>query len=446
MRLVETIIRDFYRAGPEGLAAGGIPVCALARRFGTPFYAYAPEVFRRKLDRLRRAFPFADVHYSLKANPNPAVVACMVGSGAGLEIASGGELALALACGCPAGRIIFAGPAKRDDELAAAIAARIGEFHAESFTEIDRLALQARDTERAIRVALRVNMGEVARSGAIVMAGGPSPFGIDEERLPEAADLVARSPGLSFAGLHFYAGTQILDADVLLELYAACLERAADTSRATGLPLATIDFGGGFGVPCFEKDCELDLESIAGPAEALVSEYGLKPGFERTRYILEPGRYLVAEGGLYAASVLDVKASRGAVFLILDGGMHHNVAAAGHFGQIIKRNFPIVNATRLGSEPDTVYQIAGPLCTPLDTLGRDVLLPRAEIGDIIVFFLAGAYALTASPVRFLSHPEPAELMVEHGQARIAHCPGPHQRTMVVEPDVAYTFARPDGEA
>ena len=422
MSLVETLARTHYETGADGLQIAGVSIVSVARQFGTPFYAYAPDIFRKKMASLRGTLPFAELYYSMKANPNPSVVKTFVDAGAGIEIASGGELSIALRCGCDPARILFAGPGKRESELKAAMNAGIGEFHVESFMEIERIDTLSRLAGARSPVSIRVNAGEAARNGAMVMSGESSPFGIDEERLFEAIEKVAGSPHLAFTGLHFYAGTQILDADAFAGTYSYCLDLAKDVCRGTGLRLATIDFGGGFGIPYFEHDCELDLDSLSDSLASVFRDARASHGLEHTRFIIEPGRYLVADGGLYAARIIDIKTSRGTAFIILDGGMHHNIAPTGHFGQIIKRNFPIAIANRIQEAPVMEYHIVGPLCTPLDTMGRNVMLPRAEIGDVVVFFQAGAYALTASPVRFLSHPEPVELMVEDNHVRVARFP------------------------
>jgi diaminopimelate decarboxylase len=426
MNLAETIIRTWYKTGSEGLCVDGIPVSEIAERYGTPCYLYSPGIFREKAARLLRAIPVAELYYSLKANPTPAVIRTFVDIGAGLEIASAGELALALRCGCPPSRIIFAGPGKQEHELNAGIKAGIGEFHVESFTEIDRLQMLARSAGACVPVAVRVNAAEISKSGAIVMSGGSSPFGIDEERVAEAIETIVRSPHLHFAGLHFYAGTQMLESDVIIDVYSNCIECASALARATGQSPGTIDFGGGFGVPYFEKDRELDIDALGTDLKPLLREARQKTGLSDTRFIIEPGRYLTAEGGLYVTRISDIKESRGAMFLILDGGMHHNIGPAGHFGQLIKRNSPIVIANRTGEPSDAVYTIVGPLCTPLDTMGRNVSLPHAQIGDVVVFLQAGAYSRTASPLQFLSHPEPIELCIDNGTVSIARKRGGQQ--------------------
>jgi len=423
MSLSDTIIRTWYETNDGDLYAGGLLVSEIAARYGTPFYLYSPGIFREKAARLRRAIPDAELYYSLKANPTPAVIQTFIDIGAGLEIASAGELSLALRCGCPPSRIIFAGPGKQEYELSAGIQAGIGEFHVESFTEIDRLQTLSRSAGVSVPVAVRVNATEISKSGAIVMSGGSSQFGIDEERVAEAIEIIIRSSHLRCAGLHFYAGTQMLDSDVILEVYSSCTESASALARATGQSFGTIDFGGGFGVPYFEKDNELNIDALGASLLPVLRAAKEKAGLSDTRFIIEPGRYLTAEGGLYVTRIIDIKESRGATFLVLEGGMHHNIAPAGHFGQLIKRNFPIVIANRTGKPADDVYTIVGPLCTPLDTLGRNISLPHAEIGDIVVFLQAGAYSRTASPLQFLSHPEPMELMVDQGIVSIARKQG-----------------------
>lgn len=412
------LIRAHYGIERGELTVGGVAVGRLAERLGTPLYLYDAGVMRGKLARLRRSLPWLDVHYSVKANPNPAIVRLLLEAGCGLEIASGGELRLALACGCPPGRILFAGPGKTEAELAEAVAAGVGEIHLESEAEIGRLERLARASGRRVDVALRINPEASVRGGAMVMGGQASPFGFDEELLPELAARLAAAPDLRLSGLHVYCGTEILDAEVLLAMYRHTLEVAARLAELAGCELETVDFGGGLGVPYFERDGELDLERLGAGLEPLLAQARRRRGLERARFVIEPGRYLVAEGGVYLARVLSVKRSRGAAYLVLDGGMNHHLAAAGCLGQVLRRNYPLAIANRLAEPATATYDVVGPLCTPLDTLARKARLPEAAEGDLVAIFQSGAYGLSASPTGFLSHPTPCEALLEGGRAQV----------------------------
>lgn len=415
---VDAIVQRLFGQEDGVLHIGGVAVPEIVREFGAPLYVFDAGILRAKLAALRAAFPDFDVHYSVKANPSPSVVDLFLREGAGLEIASGGELHLALRLGCPAERILFAGPGKTDVELRAAIEAGVAGIHAESLREVQRMAAIAEELGAEVPVALRVNPAEEIQGGAMVMGGKPTAFGIDEEQIDGAVEFVRNSPHLRLSGLHLYAGTQILDHDVLRAMYAHYLDLAESLCRRFQLELGVLDVGGGFGVPYFGHDEELDMDALAAVVREVMHGARGRTGLANTRFVIEPGRYLTAEAGVYLARVLDVKTSRGQHFVVLDGGMHHLLAATGHVGQVIKRNYPIALVSKLGHEAVEKYTLAGSLCTPLDTVGRNLALPQVEPGDVVVFFQSGAYGRTFSPVRFLSHREPAEVLVDGGSASL----------------------------
>ncbi len=265
-------------------------------------------------------------------------------------------------------------------------------------------------------VALRINpVAGVQDLGAIQMGGRASPFGIDEEQLDEAVRWVVQNPNLEFLGVHMYAATQILDADALGERWLHAVEIARRAAGVAGFPLRQIDFGGGLGTPYFPHESPLDLAKVAMAGKAVADRVDSDPLLAQAQLIVEPGRFLVAEAGVYVIRVIDVKQSRGKRFLIADGGMHQHLAASGNLGQTIKRNFPLAAITRLGEACVQTADLVGPLCTPLDTLGRAVLMPELAPGDLIGVFQSGAYARAASPLNFLSHLSPPEAWVHAGQ-------------------------------
>lgn len=400
------------------LIVESLPVSEIVRRYGTPLFVYIPAIFSRKLLMLRDAFPDFDVYYSVKANPTPAIVNFFVRENCGLEIASSGELELALACGCSPDRILFAGPGKTDSELERAISVGVSEIHVESLGEMNRIEKLANRFDRQIPVVIRFNPSDTARGGAMNMGGKSTAFGIDEDLLAEAVGQVLQSKYLSFNGLHCYAGTQIVDYDVLVTMYEHYLNIAANIVDFFEVPMRTLDFGGGFGVPYFDTDIELDLDKLRESVTPLIERARTSKWLAQTKFIVEPGRFLVAEGGLYIATIIDIKTSRGQTYLVLDGGMNHHIVSTGHFGGLIKRNVPMAVANRMDRTSDNTYTIVGPLCTPLDTLGRNVSMPEVEVGDPVVFFQSGAYVRSQSPLKFLSRPEPMEIAVRNGEADI----------------------------
>jgi diaminopimelate decarboxylase len=417
---VRALVGTYFGARDGELLVGGVPVGEIADRFGTPVYVYAADVIDAKLGRLRQALPADfDVHYSIKANPSQVILRHLLLRGCGLEVASSGELHQALVAGCDPGRILFAGPGKTDSDLRFALETRIGEIHAESLDEIARLASASRQLGVRGRVAVRVNPGREIEGGALRMGGRPSPFGIDEELLDSAVERIEREEVLEFAGLHFYLGSQILDHQVLIRQYEGCLDTVVLLAERTGRPIPTIDFGGGFGIPYFQHEQDLDVELLGRDLGALTAAARGRHGLAGTRFIVEPGRYLVGEAGVYVARVNTVKRSRGKSFVIVDGGMNHHLAASGNLGQVIRRNLPVALINKLGSPEGERADVVGPLCTPLDTLARDLPLPRPEPGDLVGIFQSGAYARSASPLGFLSHPAPPEVWVREGECHLA---------------------------
>jgi diaminopimelate decarboxylase len=413
---------QFGTEGPD-LLIGGIPARALAERFGTPLFAYDAALIRASYRALAAALEgFAGIHYSIKANPNPAVVRVLHTEGAGIEIASLGEFRAALAAGVDPAQILFAGPGKRRSELEAVIAAGIGEIHLESREEMAHAGAIGAALGRRVAVAIRVNPVAEAQGGAMRMGGKAAPFGFDEEDLEAVVDAVAASPHLDLTGVHLFAGTQILDAAVLLGQWRHGLTVASRAAARLGRPLRTIDLGGGLGIPYFAGDGTLDLTAVKAGVPELAAQKAADPLIRDAHVLVEPGRYLVGGSGVYLASVLAAKVSRGQRFLVVDGGMHHHLAASGNLGQVIKRDYPVVPASRMGASSAGPASVVGPLCTPLDTLARKVEMPAMAEGDLVAVLQSGAYGPTASPVGFLSHPAPAEVLVDGGEARLISGP------------------------
>ncbi len=430
MDRVVTLVSQYFNSSGEELQIGGSPVTALAEKYGTPLFIYDGSVLDRKWDILRRTLPGKfTICYSVKANPNPAIVRRLLAKGCGLEIASGGELRIALAAGCAPDRILFAGPGKTEAELEQALSHDIGEIHVESLLEVERISKICCRLAKKARVALRVNPGAEAQGGAMRMGGKPAPFGIDEENIDDTVSRILTEPALVFHGIHLFTGTQILDYTALMRQYRKALEIAKRVARRIQRPLKTVDFGGGLGVPYFADEKELDMEKLRDALDEMMGKIEGDALFEGTRFVVEPGRYLVAEAGVYVTRVNDVKNSRGKQFIILDGGMNHHLAASGNLGQVIKRNFSIALLNKLQANCHALVDIVGPLCTPLDTLARDAQLPRVEVGDLIGIFQSGAYARTASPLGFLSHPTPPEILIQNGRAHLIRRRGTYEDLM-----------------
>jgi diaminopimelate decarboxylase len=423
--LVPALVDKFFESRQGELYVGGVSVSSLAERHGTPLFLYDCGVIDQKLRALQHALTSnIEIYYSVKANPNPAILRRFVSHGCGLEIASAGELLQALAAGCRPQRILFAGPGKTDRELEMAIGEAIGEIHVESPGEAIRLSELCERRGRRTGVSVRINPSAEVQGGAMRMGGKSAPFGVDEEKMESLMDFITGKACFEFCGIHVFSGTQILDHTVLLQQFRRAVEIARRVALTIGRPLKTVDFGGGFGIPYFNGETELDLAGLSRELAAFLTDVRSHPDFRGTRFIVEPGRFLVGEAGVYVARITDIKESRGKTFLILDGGMNHHLAASGNLGQTIKRNYPIALIQKLGQRNAGCVDVVGPLCTPLDTVGRDVLLPEAATGDLVGIFQSGAYARTASPLMFLSRNSPAEVCVENGMDMLIR---PHGR-------------------
>lgn len=409
-RIVETC---FDRSGTE-LLVGRHPVSRLAEQFGTPLFVYDAQVMLEKSRQLHAILPpNFELYYSIKANPNAAILRLFVEQSCGLEVASAGELFQALAAGCEPENIVFAGPGKTADELSAAIDAGIREIHIESIEEarcIEKLTVEM--GRQPTRIAVRINPTDAA-GGAMRMGGKPSPFGIDEEDLQDTLSEILTFDHVCVDGVHLFMGTQILDAETLVFQYDRAIEIAQRVATLISRPLRSIDFGGGLGTPCFPHESELNLADVEAGLRDIKKRLHAHPLTRDARGMIEPGRFLVSEAGVYLARVTRVKRSRGKTFAVIDGGMHHHLAASGNLGQTIKRNYPVAVANKLDQAPVDSVEIVGPLCTPLDCLARSACLPDVEAGDLIAVFQSGAYARTSSPHGFLSHNTPPEVLI-HG--------------------------------
>lgn len=393
------------------LEVQGIPFTELAAEFGTPLYVYDGAVIAAQYTGLRDTLhPALEILFSLKANPNLSVCALLRSLGAGAEVSSLAELVTALRAGVPAGSIVFAGPSKSPDELSAALDAGIAAIAVESFGEL--AAIDALAAARGTRadVVLRVNPGFAVKGSRLTMGGRPRQFGIDEAQVRDRAAEALRYRAVRIAGVHIYLGTRILDE----ELVAHNTGRILDLAQHLGLPLDLVDVGGGLGVAYFDGERDLDANRLTDLLNPVVARF--HDAHPCTRLVMELGRYLTAPSGTYVTAVRYVKESMGERFAVVDGGTHHHMAATG-LGSFAQRNFPMALLNRAGEDTEP-WQVAGALCTPNDVLGRKVALPRLRPGDLIGVRRSGAYGPTASPVRFLGHGGPAEVLVLDGRAHL----------------------------
>ncbi|MBK8575907.1 MAG: pyridoxal-dependent decarboxylase, exosortase A system-associated [Elusimicrobia bacterium] len=391
------------------LSVGGMSLSALSDRAGgTPFYVYDRAKMTERVKLLRRHFPSEiKLHYAVKANPMPDVVAHLAKWVDGADVASGGELTVAKNAGFSAAETSFAGPGKRPEELAQAV--EWGALvNVESVREVDILTRLAEELGRSPRVAVRVNPDFGLKHSGVKMGGGPQPFGVDVEQVPLLLAEIGRRR-LTFEGFHIFSGSQNLQSAAIVESQNLTLELAIRLSAWAPGPVRVLNIGGGFGIPYFPGDQPLDLAPIGENLRRWMTP--LRAALPEAQITGEMGRYLVGEAGVYVCRILDRKVSRGKTFLVVDGGMHHHLAASGHFGQVIRKNFPVAIGNRMGEPATETVSIVGPLCTPMDLLADCIDLPLAQVGDFVVVFQSGAYGFTASPHRFLSHPPPSEILV-----------------------------------
>jgi diaminopimelate decarboxylase len=400
------LIQEFG-SDENSLTVGGIPLPRIERMLGvTPFYAYDRALVRKRAADVRKAFPAGlKINYAIKANPMYAVVHDLAQVLDGFDCASAGEMTLALNCGTEPTRISFAGPGKSVEEISRAVASQVT-IVSESRTEIELIAEIGQSVQICPNIMLRVNPDYSLTSGEIKMGGVSTQFGVDVSAIPS---LLARIKelGLNFLGFYIFAGSQILDHETLEKSQHDAFALASRLMRSSPLSVKRINIGGGFGIPYYPEQAPLNLELLGKNLETLLKRHAEHA--QHVQYEVEFGRYLVGEAGVYVCRVLDRKVSKGETYVVTNGGMHHHLAASGNFGGVFRRNYPIALGNRLLGEPLETVTITGRLCTPLDVLGRKIVLPRCNIGDLVVIFQSGAYGLTASPGAFLGHPPPPEI-------------------------------------
>jgi diaminopimelate decarboxylase len=392
----------------------GIGFTELAEKYGTPLFVYDGDELGSRLSGLKeRLHSSVDVFFSLKSNPNVSICALLHAHGAQAEVSSMAELLTARRAGVAPENIMFLGPGKSGDELAACLDENIYTVVCESFGELAELDRLARQRGMVAPVSLRVNPGFVVKGSRLTMGGKPRQFGIDEAQLVAATDLVGRHPNVQIMGVQVYLGTRILDEESIVDNTRRILELAERLASTLGFPLDMVDVGGGLGIAYFDGERDLDLDLLTTRLNPLFEEFaGRHP---RTRLVMELGRFLTAVSGTYVIRVRYVKTSLGQNFAVADGGTNHHMAAVG-VGSYVKRDFPMRLLNRIDEPASESWSVSGPLCTPNDLLGKNVALPPVRPGDLIGILRSGAYGPTASPVLFLSHGYPAEVLLHNGQS------------------------------
>ena len=391
------------------LAMAGMTASELVDRAGrTPLFVYSRQMIADRIASLRDALPERiRLNYAIKANSYAPLLEFVAGQVDGLDIASGGELDMVQAAGVSGDRVSFAGPGKRDEELEAAIRAGVT-LNLESENEARRALAIAERIERTPRLAIRVNPDFELKGSGMKMGGGAKPFGIDADRVP-ALVRALQTANCEWRGLHIFTGSQALEADALIDAQANTLDLADRIAKDARVTVPKLNMGGGFGIPYFNGDTPLDIAQVGRALSERIAD--LPETLRDAELYLELGRYIVGEAGVYLTRIVDRKESHGETYLITDGGLHHQLAASGNFGTVVRRNYPLAIASRFDAEPTEIANVVGCLCTPLDRLADKAHLPRAEVGDLVAVFCAGAYGASASPSAFLGQGPAEEILV-----------------------------------
>lgn len=402
----------YFQVNADGhLLVGGQSIVDIARRFGDdiPFYAYDRQVIQDRIAALRAALPSEiHLHYAIKANPMPDVVRFVAPLVDGIDVASAKEMVTAIENGAEPQHISFTGPGKTDAELDHAVRSGVV-INVESERELAPIVAAGQKYKTRPQITVRINPDFELKGSGMRMGGGAKQFGIDAEIIPDILQKI-KTMEVDFLGFHIFSGSNCLNAAAIIDAQDKTFELAIRLAKESGITLKTLNIGGGLGVPYFPGDTPLDLSKVGEHLTRKMVE--VRRDLPETEIIMELGRYIVAESGVYVCRVIDRKLSRGHIFLITNGGLHHHLSASGNFGQLIRKNFPVIIGNRMieGRETELV-NVVGPLCTPLDILADKMHLPKAEIGDYVVVFQSGAYGLTASPIHFLSHPVAREVLV-----------------------------------
>ena len=407
-----TSLKDSQPTNNE-LSVGNLSLTQIEKLVSsTPFYAYDRQLIINRVAQLTEALPNEiSIHYAIKANPYPSLVQMMASQVSGFDVASKKEMLLAIQTGMPAKEISFAGPGKTSADIEAAIIAGVT-LHVESSGEIARVEQAATQLNLKANIAIRVNPKFELKSSGMKMSGGAKPFGIDEEQVPQLLENLSLDK-INLRGFHIFAGSQNLNADAIIsaqqQTFALAQNLIELTQKITQVSIDYLNIGGGFGVPYFTNDTPLNVTLIVDNLRTLIKQYATS--LKGIELILELGRYLVAEAGVYVCKVVDKKLSRGTTYLVCDGGLHHHLANSGNFGQVIRKNYPVAIGNKLNNEQQELVNIVGPLCTPLDILADKIVLPKAKSGDYVVIYQSGAYGASASPKDFLSQPHLSEILL-----------------------------------
>ncbi len=384
-----------------------------ADKFGTPSYVYFADDIRRQAREVAGAFKGSFVtSYAVKANPNLQVLAILQEEGLELDVSSIGEFRRGVSAGFDPAKISFTGPAKKACDIREAIERGIGYIVCESMQQLETVNHCARALGIKQDVLVRLNPMTVPRGFGLQMGGRPSQFGVDEEVFEELYPRIAELPGICLKGLHVFSGGNSLYADIVIENFSLLADIFSRLCSALDIVPQRLVFGSGFGIPYFQGDKVLDFSAASAAISLLASNLTSSSRFSQTQLVLEMGRFLVGSHGYLLTSVVDRKHSRGTDICVCDAGFNNHLNAAGMMGAVMRRDWPFFNVSRTGIPVDREYQLVGPLCASFDVLANKANLPDTRVGDVLAVGSSGAYGFSASPMHFISHPAPRELLVE----------------------------------
>lgn len=391
------------------LIVGRYSINELIKKVQSPLYLYDAKLFRDCYQRLRAAIPNScQIYYSVKANPHPVIINFFGKLGAKCEVASQGEFEAAVRANLKADEIIFTGPGKKYQELEFAIKEGIGIINVESKNELQKIIKIATLLKKIVKITIRLNLTIPTDGQVNLMGGSATKFGVDEGDVTELFKIAIGNDQIDFLGFHSFVGTQILASDFFSDAYRYFVEWVKDFSLYHDVKIKSLNFGGGFGVPFTETDSELNIESVGATLSELHQELSKLDNFKEVEFIVEPGRYLTAQGGVYVSKVIDIKISHGKKFVITDGGLHHALSPI-----VMNQNYPTLLLNKLDQDPTEYVTVCGPLCSSADMFSKEVKLPSVAIDDIVGIFNSGAYGYSASMNLFLSHPSPAEVLLDN---------------------------------
>jgi diaminopimelate decarboxylase len=393
---------------------------------GTPLYLYDFDVIEARVHALRRALGARfTLAYAVKANPSLGILHFLRRFGLSSDVASRGELAAARRAGCPPSMILSTGPAKSDADLEALVRARVSIIHAEGEWELEQLEKIGRRLKERVLVGLRLNPPwGIAEKKVIIGGPGAKKFGFDIRTAEKILRVKEKFPNLDICGFQVFNASNVLDARLLVDNTRRVLSLALSLSKKYSVPLRSVDFGGGFGVPYAEGERPLDLGFLKKGLVTVAREARASGLLDSTRLVFEPGRFLVAEAGTYVTRVLGTKRTLGVDYVLVDGGVHHFLRPvlldSPHRVRVLEAQRS--RRTSPSSPCEKSLVVSGPLCTSLDVLHPNAKLPMPRRGDLLAFENAGAYGYTESMPLFLSHEWPAEVGVRRGRLALLRRP------------------------